>query len=786
MLQRFWRYAAAAFLLVALGTGLGCQPPDEPEPQPPLEGFADYHNHQFAYLGFGGTAISHSIHPSEGCIAPLPFDPATFRVVDLVRNGIFARAKDLAALGHCQPRLDNVASQRVDTENLKRAWQYGLRLMVMMALNSEFMCNVAQLANPCPTDRAAIDQQIQAAKALQDAIDTEAGGPGLGWYRIVTSPQEARDVVKANKLAVVLGVEAAHAYGCRIEQVGTIEGRQPPLIETAPPPREPDYETRCNDNISEVALLSGIEPDEAVGSQITQKALALFEHYWRQGVRHFYPIHHINGVAGGAALSETVLHALNDPSGSGDAQINRVISAVRPRHASFDCKQIYPFDGGRCNSEGLSDTGRQLVRLMAGHGAVIDVDHTSWRSRRELLDTAGLLGGHYPMISSHSGVAALLNEWTNSQGEVVARNNEAQLREADIAAIIQAGGAFAPRLPTAADTEDLDSYPDGTTVAPHGCGGTTESWVQTYRYLADRLRNGKLANGKPAFVGVGIGTDMGPPIPFFAAPRFLYYPPGRVTGEIGTPSDAYLNLLHDLAGGPPEPPPGSCYSLSSNKPRVEYPFRRAGVEFPKSTTPWDGRATQPGYDISTDGIIHIGMLPDFVEELRALDLSDDDLQPLWHGAEAYIRAWEAAEAWRDSFNYEGTKGIRATCEAERAALLAGEDGNDAKAVVTSLRRLRDNGCRSNPYPPKPLTVAQAVRTTGPAPVSVTGYLIDDNRTIRLCNAKIDGPVGPLCAFPALAVDGETDAALLGQRVTLFGDVEELAPILTLRNDPPSG
>ena len=38
-------------------------------------------------------------------------------------------------------------------------------------------------------------------------LDRQAGGPGQGWMQIAYSADEARAIIKANKLAVVLGVE---------------------------------------------------------------------------------------------------------------------------------------------------------------------------------------------------------------------------------------------------------------------------------------------------------------------------------------------------------------------------------------------------------------------------------------------------------------------------------------------------------------------------------------------------------------------------------------------------
>jgi len=119
------------------------------------------------------------------------------------------------------------------------------------------------------------------------------------------------------------------------------------------------------------------------------------------------------------------------------------------------------------------------------------------------------------------------------------------------------------------------------------------------------------------------------------------------------------------------------------------------MQFGKSVTPWDGRATQSGYDISFDGVVHVGMLPDLVEEMRVLGV---DVQPLWNGAEAYIRAWETAEAWRSSFDAEGAKGARAACEQYRMTLLQGEDAPDPNMVVAAVKNLRTTACRGIPPP----------------------------------------------------------------------------------------
>ncbi len=50
--------------------------------------------------------------------------------------------------------------------------------------------------------------------ALQNYIDAQSGGPGKGWFRIVTDPFRARRVINPGKLAVIEGVEVSRIFGC--------------------------------------------------------------------------------------------------------------------------------------------------------------------------------------------------------------------------------------------------------------------------------------------------------------------------------------------------------------------------------------------------------------------------------------------------------------------------------------------------------------------------------------------------------------------------------------------
>ncbi|HEX6556072.1 MAG TPA: membrane dipeptidase [Ktedonobacteraceae bacterium] len=57
-------------------------------------------------------------------------------------------------------------------------------------------------------------------------------------------------------------------------------------------------------------------------------------------------------------------------------------------------------------------------------------------------------------------------------------------------------------------------------------------------------------------------------------------------------------------------------------------------------------AGQRDFDINIDGVAHYGMLPDFIQDMKNVGLTDEDLSPLFRSAEQYIRVWEKCEHGR--------------------------------------------------------------------------------------------------------------------------------------------
>jgi hypothetical protein len=106
----------------------------------------------------------------------------------------------------------------------------------------------------------------------------------------------------------------------------------------------------------------------------------------------------------------------------------------------------------------------------------------------------------------------------------------------------------------------------------------------------------------------------------------------------GYPAEGFGFDLNGFAGARGPRFDGSCSDPQEDP--ITYPFMsHAGdVEF---TQPVIGNRT---LDFNTEGLVHIGLLPELLEDARRDAVDPADLDPLFRSAEGYIRMWERAEA----------------------------------------------------------------------------------------------------------------------------------------------
>ncbi|MFZ4857121.1 MAG: MopE-related protein [Desulfuromonadaceae bacterium] len=547
---RFFAFVVLAFILSTYRPASAIDP---------VFGFADLHNHQLANLGFGGgMMVGAPFHP-DGIASALPWCTdkhgigGVTDVATMFENGPFHNVGGWPQFDGW-PRWNSLTHQQVYHDWLKRAFDGGLRLMVMLAVNNEALCEKFYFAEPGFTcnEMDAVDKQIQGAYDLQDYIDSLAGGPKLGWYRIVTSPAEARQVTSSGKLAVVLGIEVDKLFNC--------------------------------------GLFSGCTADYVSGE---------LDRYRNAGVRHIFPVHLINNAFGGAALYNDVFNHSNKSdtgfffspndcspeyefklAGAG-VTVDNILSIL----SNFATLPAYT-GNGHCNERGLeAPLGAQLITLLMDKRMIIDIDHMSRDATVQTMDLAK--PRDYPLVAGHTGLLGI------STG---IKKSEAQKTDAMLSRIRESNGLVGLILHQG--KRDQIATETGSPAA-HDCGNSSRSWAQAYLY-ASRLMGGAVA----------IGSDFNGLVKQ-PAPRFG---PEACDGDKDGPQDEAT--------------------------RMQYPFMtETGVFMDKSQM-----GDRPHFDFNVDGLAHVGMFPDFIEDLRHLGLTTEALAPLFGSAEAYIRLWEKIEA----------------------------------------------------------------------------------------------------------------------------------------------
>ena len=525
-------------------------------------GFADLHTHQAANMAFGGGMVwGEPVDPPENALRVCNPAHGFAGTQDVVGNAMramkYGGGLDHRTGGH--PNYDgwpvwySLTHQQMYVGWLKRAVDGGLRLLVVDAVNNKVFCNLAKRgAGRTCDDMEAVNHQIDQIEKVQRFVDSTSGGPGRGWYRIVTSAQQARDVVSQGKLAVVLGIEVDELFNCG---------------------------------------------QTCTQAQVRQRLQQVYD----RGVRKLNPLHIADNAFGGAALYEPLFQYNNfllqqkffnvvDCSNQGiEFQLGytgpKVVNFINQLKLSdIGTPPPYPA-GGNCNFRGLTATGRFLIHEMMSKHMIIDVAHMSRRALNATLAVTD--SSDYPVVASHS---ALLDV------AVGGGRSERALSNSMIAAIRKNGGLIGIGIGGGKRTETATRVPR----IPNDCGRSSKSFAQHYLSAVGKL------GGEP----VAFGSDING-LETLTAPRF------------GA----------DACGRDPDPP-------QSPATMVSYPFTgyRSGISFPQLQ--WFNRR----FDFNTDGFAHVGMYPDLVEDLRKVGLTNDDLDPLFRSADAFVRLWEKAES----------------------------------------------------------------------------------------------------------------------------------------------
>lgn len=297
------------------------------------------------------------------------------------------------------PNPHSLTHQQVYYKWLERSWRAGLRIHTSLLTENHVLCAVYPLKKNSCDDRDAVRLQAADMRAMQDYIDAQYGGPGRGWYRIVTDPFEARRVINQGKLAVVMGMETSVPLGCNV-QLGrptcTEEQMRAELAEMKQLGVSQMELTNKFDN-----AFTGVAGDAGTIGPLTNSANFLSTGSFLRMQR--CPASNPPGMED--RLQSPNLGDLGGGSGSTPEQ-DAIFGAIWKLFGDVGVQPapVYPA-GPHCNQLGLSPLGQKLLSAMIDQKILFDPDHMSVAGRNAALDymeqqqAAGRTPG---VVSSHS------------------------------------------------------------------------------------------------------------------------------------------------------------------------------------------------------------------------------------------------------------------------------------------------------------------------------------------------------------------------------------------------
>lgn len=545
-----------------------------------LYGIVDTHSHILSNFGFGGGGIFHGApfhrlgveHALPDCsiyhgengrkdFFGYAFDAAGADGADIA--GIFPDllAGELSVDNHATagyptftewPNGPTRSTHQTQYYRwLERAWLSGLRLVVQHATTNSAICHLTAGEGIQPVrysceDMVAVDRIIEETYVMERYIDAQSGGPGLGWFRIVTTPAQAREVIAEGKMAVILGIETSDLFNCRI----------------SPRPGDPvcdeDYVRQQLDTYYDLgvrAIFPVHKYDNAFTPGDGDRAFIELGNFMNSG-------HWSNFTEDCPAQShaifdngDVVFGGLNTPRDVYDAPSPHDFSDFpeQPLPTLFPFISYLddpPLVGGYCQNATMTPLGETLMLEMMSRGIIIEIDHLPQWSRERAFEL--LEDNDYPAAGTHGGT---------QDGR-----------------LYQLGGVSKTGLGR--------------------CRGT-EPGEMTAR-LQERIA---LIEANGGYPGEGFGFDL--------------------NGFAGAPGPRFAE--------------GACPTPQEDP--ITYPFTSyAGdVEF---TEPSVGDRV---LDFNMEGMVHIGLLPELLEDARRDAVAEEDLEPLFRSAEAYVRMWERAE-----------------------------------------------------------------------------------------------------------------------------------------------
>jgi hypothetical protein len=299
---------------------------------------------------------------------------------------------------------------------MERAWRGGLRVFTNLLVENNKLCELYPLTatnekwqqavasgKKLCDDMVSLKWQADDMRDFERYVDAQFGGPGRGWYRIVTDPFEARRVINSGRLAVVMGIETSMPFECKIGP-GNDDTPTPLNCDAAKVNAWLDEVQRWGVRQMELVnkfdnAFSGIAGDEAeIGLLVNSANFAETGSHWRMKTCTTAE----NGGDPDVRDKNQPLAAPAPPEEFDSEQQDALFAAVAKVSSALPLAPApaYP-PHPHCNKYGLSDLGDHVIRQMAERNMLFDPDHMSVKARQAALDLVESLD--YPgILSSHS------------------------------------------------------------------------------------------------------------------------------------------------------------------------------------------------------------------------------------------------------------------------------------------------------------------------------------------------------------------------------------------------
>ena len=479
----------------------------------PVWGLADLHAHPLANLGFGGNLYCgtpegpiaealascnshHGKDPNDkwfgpakgffiavgdvlemiGIVLALPY--VGFNA-DLAKPMLYETDGDLhSGVGYpalMSYRYYNTTHQHMYIDWIRRSYDGGLRLMVAHPVSNNLLANLDPKAQrDIINDKESGDAQIAGIKTMVSHNQS--------WMQIAYSPAEARNIIRQNKLCIVLGME--------IDNIGNFH---------------------ASDNVTPQQLNSELD------------------RLWAMGVRHMFPIHLADSVFGGSAVYSDMFNFNNLFANHRSLQVDEGsqngigyklgITEDKIKHIVGNLPVNINFNDGsnwklpsvlgmlhlaepnisnaraHINRVGLTQLGEEGINHLLDMGMLVDIDHMSDKAADRLLtlceqrEKNGVRG--YPVVSGHSDFRDLAYPWGSGLTDGTL-GQESQKSASVCQRIMALGGMFAPI------TEMMNRRTAPGSPVTMDAPGTSKTFAQSLWYACNL----------PGTYGVGIGTDL--------------------------------------------------------------------------------------------------------------------------------------------------------------------------------------------------------------------------------------------------------------------------------------